>query len=167
MQRRTHTPKHHACRHPSHHAISAPQGRSHGLQRNKEGEEERDGRVQVALLQPDVGRKVCGFGVSNLGTPSQHEAAYVVRLRTFDLSRELNKNNRARNGSSRQSSFSSVLLCTLGSTAKVSSASSGGITCCEVGEGTAVSSKEGALVTALTIVSVAKWAAHHTDDCVG
>jgi hypothetical protein len=66
MQRRRHAPEEHARRHPRDHAVSPSEGGARGLQRDEEGEEEGHGRVEVALLEPDVGREVCRLSVSYL-----------------------------------------------------------------------------------------------------
>jgi hypothetical protein len=66
VQRRGHAPEEHARRHPRDHAISPAQGGARGLQRDEEGEEEGHGRVEVALLEPNVGREVCRLGISYL-----------------------------------------------------------------------------------------------------
>jgi hypothetical protein len=69
MQSRRNTPQYHACRYPCHHAISPPQGSSKRLQRHEEREEEGYRGVEVAFLESDIGREVCGFCISYLRSP--------------------------------------------------------------------------------------------------
>jgi hypothetical protein len=80
MQRRRDAPEEHARRHPRDHAISPAEGGARGLQRNEEGKEEGHGRVEVALLEPDVGREVCRFGISYLRTHVNHGATDIMSL---------------------------------------------------------------------------------------
>jgi hypothetical protein len=59
-------PEQHAAGDPGHHAISAAQSRPERLQSHEEGEEEGQGRVDVALAQPNVGGEVGRLGVPYL-----------------------------------------------------------------------------------------------------
>lgn len=66
MQHRRQPPQQHARRHPSHHAIPPTQCSARRLEGDKEGEEEGDGRVEVALLEPNVCREVRRLCIANL-----------------------------------------------------------------------------------------------------
>jgi hypothetical protein len=112
MQHSAQPPQQHARRHPSDHAILAAQRSPGGLEGDEEGEEEGYGRVEVALVESNIGREVPRLGIANLLDVS----AWSRQLGRFaelalDLSSELNRNSSARKGSSSVSSFSSVRLC--------------------------------------------------------
>jgi len=127
MQRRADSPKKHTTRHPKHHAIPPPQRRTKRLQRNEESEEQRNSRIQRALVESNIRREMRRLCISNLFPISKPSHCQSLRIRAFDLSSALNRNSSARNGNSKRSSFLSVLLCNRASTAHVSSSSSGGI----------------------------------------
>lgn len=110
MHHRAQSPQQHTRRHPSNHAILASQRRPSRLQRNEEREEERNSRIQVALVKPDVGREVCGLGIAYLHD-CQCSSGFGGAQRTLLLSSELNRNSSARKGRSSVSSLISVRLC--------------------------------------------------------
>lgn len=69
MQRRRESPDEHAAWHPCDHAISPAQRSTERLQGDKEGEEEGDGRVDVALLEPNISCEVRRLGIPYLQHP--------------------------------------------------------------------------------------------------
>jgi hypothetical protein len=58
MQRRRNAPQQHATRHPSNHAIAPAERGTSWLQRNEEGKEQHERRVEIALVEPNVCREV-------------------------------------------------------------------------------------------------------------
>lgn len=83
VQHCAHAPEQHAARHPGYHAILAPQRGARGLQADKEGEEEGDGGVEVALGEADVGCEVCGFCIADLVVVSRWVGCYHVNGKRY------------------------------------------------------------------------------------
>jgi hypothetical protein len=126
MQRRSNPPQQHATRDPPDHTISPTKRRARGLQRDEEGKEEHNRCIEIAFVEAYVGREMRRLCVADLGfqlaihsslsgalpLPLAADAKVVWDKHTFDLSSELNRNNVAKNGRSKQSSFSTVRRCT-------------------------------------------------------
>jgi hypothetical protein len=128
MQRRGNPPQQHATRNPPDHTISPPKRRARWLQRDEEGKEEHNRCIEIAFVEAYVGREMRRLCVADLGfqlaihsslssplpllLPLPADGKVVWDKHTFDLSSELNRNNVAKNGRSKQSSFSTVRRCT-------------------------------------------------------